>query len=82
MQAFGYDRNDEGFEKILKLSQVTLCCKREDLEKIIEFLNKVKNECENKNIDDGDHWHYRDYNDSWIEEESDFIVFVDNDINK
>jgi len=80
MEAFGYDKNDEEFEKILKLSQVTLSCKKEDLDKIIEFLNEIKNESEN--IEDGDHWHYRDYTDSWTEEESDLIIFVDNGTNR
>ncbi len=28
MEAFGYDINDEEFESILKLSQVTLNCKK------------------------------------------------------
>lgn len=28
MKAFGYDINDEEFEEILKLSQVTLSCKK------------------------------------------------------
>ncbi len=79
MEAFGYDKNDKEFEKILKLSQVTLSCKKEDLDKIIEFLNKVKNESKNKKIDNGGHWHYRDNHKSWTEEESDLIIFVDND---
>ncbi len=78
MEAFGYDKNDEEFEKILKLSQVTLNCKKEDLNKIIDFLNKVKNE----NIDVGDHFHYRDYIDSWTEKETDLIIFVDSEIKK
>ena len=82
MKAFGYDENDEEFEKILKLSQVTLSCRKEDLEKIIEFLIEVKNESENKIVNDGDHWHFRDYNDLWTEKESDFIVFVDDDTSK
>ncbi len=82
MEAFGYDKNDKEFESILKLSQVTLSCKKEDLDKIIEFLNKVKNESKNKKIYNGDHWHYRDYNKSWTEEESDLIILVDNDTNR
>jgi hypothetical protein len=82
MEAFGYDKNDEEFDSILKLSQVTLSCKKEDLDKIIEFLNIVKNESKNNKLDDGDHWHYRDYNKSWTEEESDLIIIVDNDTNR
>ncbi len=54
MEAFGYDKNDEEFKSILKLSQVTLSCKKEDLDKIIEFLNIVKNESKNNKLDDGE----------------------------
>jgi len=77
MESFGYDKKDEEFEKVLKLSQVTLSCKKEDLDKIIEFLVEVKKEIKNTKVDDGEHWHYRDYNESWTEEESDLIIFVD-----
>jgi len=82
MEAFGYDENDKKFKNLLKLSQVTLNCKKEDLNKIIEFLNDVKNEIANAKIEDGDHWHYRDYNDSWQEKEPDLIIYIDNDTNK
>ncbi len=78
IEAFGYDRDDEEFEKILRLSQVTLSCTKEDLDRIIEFLNDVRADIEKENIDEGDHWHYRDYNDSWTEEEADLIIFADN----
>lgn len=78
IEAFGYDRNDEEFEKILRLSQVTLSCTKEDLDRIIDFLNDVKSDIEKENIEEGDHWHYRDYYDSWTEEESDLIIFADN----
>ncbi|MCM1370652.1 MAG: hypothetical protein NC181_02010 [Clostridium sp.] len=76
MKAFGYNKNDEEFEKILELSQVTLSCKKEDLDKIIEFLTEVKRKIKNK-VDNAEHWHYRDYNKSWTEEESDLILFMD-----
>lgn len=82
MEAFGYYKNDEEFEKIQKLSQVTLNCKKEDLNKIIEFLTEAKKEIENTKVIDGNHWHYRDYNKFWTEEESDLIIFVDNDTNR
>ena len=38
-------------------------------------------EIENNKVEDGDHWHYRDYNDSWNEKESDLIVFIDESSN-
>lgn len=77
MKIFGYDSNDEEFEKIIELSQATLTCKKTDLDKIIEFLTEVKKEIDNTKVEEGDHWHYRDYNEEWNEKESDLIVFID-----
>jgi len=82
MKAFGYDKNDEEYDEILTLSQVTLSCNKEDLDRIIAFLHKVKNESENITVDDNYHWHYRDFFDSWTEEESDFIIFMDNETSR
>lgn len=81
MKFFGYDSRDEEFDKIIELSQVTLTCTKNDLDKIIEFLNDVKKEIDNTKVEDGDHWHYRDYNDSWSEKESDLIIFIDENSN-
>lgn len=81
MKFFGYDSRDEEFDKIIELSQVTLTCTKNDLDKIIEFLNDVKKEIDNTKVEDGDHWHYRDYNDDWSEKESDLIVFIDESSN-
>lgn len=81
MKIFGYDNNDDEFDKIIELSQATLNCKKSDIDKIIKFLTEVKKEIENTKVEDGDHWHYRDYNDSWNEKESDLIVFIDESSN-
>ena len=78
MKIFGYDNNDEKSDKTIELSQVTLNCKKTDIDKIIDFLTEIKN---NK-VEDGEHWHYRDYNDSWNEKESDLIVFIDESSNE
>lgn len=77
MKIFGYDSKDEEFDKIIELSQATLTCKKNDLDKIIDFLNDVKKEIDNTKVENGNHWHYRDYNDDWSEKESDLIVFID-----
>ena len=68
--------------KIIELSQATLNCKKSDIDKIIDFLTEIKKEIENNKVEDGDHWHYRDYNDSWNENESDLIVFIDESSNE
>ena len=59
------------------MSQATLNCKKSDINKIINFLTEIKKEIENNKVEDGDLWHYRYYNDSWTEKESDLIVFID-----
>ncbi len=81
MKIFGYDSNDKEFTKIMELSQATLCCKKSDLNKIIDFLTEVKKELENTDVENGDHWHYRDHNDSWSENESDLIIAIDENLN-
>ena len=54
MIAFGYEKdNDE--EKLMKLSETTLQCNNEELDRIIDFLNRIKN----TNYEAGDHYHYR-----------------------
>ena len=72
MIAFGYEKdNDE--EKLMKLSETTLQCNNEELDRIIDFLNRIKN----TNYEAGDHYHYRDFNKKWTSEESDFIIFLE-----
>ena len=75
MIAFGYEKdNDE--EKLMKLSETTLQCNNEELDRIIDFLNRIKN----TNYEAGDHYHYRDFNKKWTSEESDFIIFLEEDV--
>lgn len=78
MEAFGYDKKDNEYNKIIKLSEVTLDCNKNDLDKIIEFLKSVRQDIAEKNVEDGSHWHYRDYNELWTEQESDLIIYLDN----
>lgn len=72
MEIFGYDRNDSGYKKLIKLSQASICCNKKELEEIIGFLNEVRD-----NFDEDGHWHYRDYNKDWTEKESDLIICLD-----
>lgn len=73
MRAFGYERNSEA-EMPYSLSETTLLCTKEELEKIIDFLTKVHSDItEMKNVD-GCHWHFRDYDPSWTKEQSDMII--------
>ena len=75
MIAFGYEKdNDE--EKLMRLSETTLQCNNEELDRIIDFLDRIKN----TNYEAGDHYHYRDFNKKWTSEESDFIIFLEEDV--
>lgn len=80
MKIFCYD-NEEKPVKIRELNQTTLNLKKSDIDHIINFLTEVKKEIENNKVEDGEHWHYRDYNVSWNEKESDLIVFIDESSN-
>jgi hypothetical protein len=74
MIAFGYEKdNDE--EKLMKLSETTLQCNNEELDRMIAFLNQIKN----TNYKAEDHYHYRDFNKEWTSKESDFIIFLEED---
>lgn len=81
IKIFVYDNNNEKSDNIIELSQATLNCKKSDINKIINFLTEIKKEIENNKVEDGDLWHYRYYNDSWNEKESDLIVFIDESSN-
>lgn len=82
MEAFGYDKNDEEFDNLIKLREVTFSCQKEDIDKIIDFLTKARSEMENINLEYGVHWHYRDYNKSWEDKDPDLIIYIDNDATK
>ena len=75
MIAFGYEKDNDA-EKLMKLSETTLQCNNEELDRIIDFLNWIKN----TNYEAGDHYHYRDFNKKWTSEESDFIIFLEEDV--
>ena len=72
MTFFGYEK---GGEKLLKMEEVSLECTCEELEKLIEFLNKVKEEhTAVKNKTNICHSHFKDWKSKWNKEDTDFIV--------
>ena len=77
MEAFGYDKKDEEFEKIITLNQVTLSCHQNELDKMIEFLESIRNDIQKNGFLSGNHYHYRDYYKLWREEEADVIIYLD-----
>lgn len=76
MELFGYEKNKE--KKSLAISQATMICSKEELDKIIEYLQSVREEIAKEYIDTNEHWHYSDYNDNWTEKDSELVVFIDN----
>lgn len=76
MIAFGYENNEDS--KLMKLSEATLQCSNEDLDRIIDFLTYIKN----TPYEAEDHFHYRDFYKDWTLEESDFIIFLEENLNK
>ena len=80
MIAYGYDKNDEEKNNLCKLSEISLVFKIEEINKMYDFIVKIKNDIgkmSNPNYVGSNHWHYRDFNKDWTNEESDFIVVVE-----
>lgn len=72
MKAFGYEKEKK---KLLKLSEVTLECDLEEIDKIIEFLITVKESHDAvKEKTDMCHSHFRDWDKKWNENQSDIII--------
>ena len=80
MLMYGYEKY-KGLKVPLELSEITLSCKKDELDKIIEFFKNIREESINSKMEVGDHWHYRDYNELWSEKESDLIVFLEENSN-
>ena len=73
MLAYGYERNSEGISP-LELEQTCLTCNMKELTALIDFLQHVRTEAATMDAADGGHWHFRDWDKSWSEEQSDFII--------
>ena len=76
MELFGYERNKE--KKSLVISEATMICSKEELDKIIEYLQSIREEINKEYINPNEHWHYSDYNQDWTEKDSELVVFIDN----
>ena len=77
MLAYGWQKDDKDELLPLKLKEATLSYTKDELDKLILFLNDIKKEIAQTphiDINDGWHWHYRDWNKQWTEEEGDFII--------
>lgn len=77
MKAYGYKK---GGEKVLDLREVTILCSLREIDSLIQFLEKTKQEFNtvDKSTYDGIcHNHYRDYNKEWTKKSSDLIIYTD-----
>lgn len=77
MKIYGYKKDDNN---LMCLEETTVQCTYEELSKLAQFFKdsldefaKMKNDAENAHI------HFRDWSDSWTEEDSDFIIAIIND---
>lgn len=77
MKVYGYKRNSEDF---VNMQEASLECSLEELEKVISFLQHVK-EQHGKVIGKTEncHSHYRDWDREWDKDETDIIVITTNE---
>lgn len=82
MRAYGYrySKDKQYNEQLLRLKEIGLACNKDEIDTIIEFLKSVCNDIENKNAEDGSHWHYRDYNKVWTEKQPDLVIVLNKSI--
>lgn len=80
MKIYGYKKEDEN---LICLEEATIQCTYEELSKLAQFINDSLDEfVKGKHYDDNAHIHFRDWSESWTEEESDFIIAVTNDTRR
>ncbi len=73
MLAYGYERNSEDSSP-LELEQTCLTCDMKELNALIDFLQHVRTEAAAIGAVGEGHWHFRDWDKSWSEQQSDFII--------
>lgn len=77
MKIYGYKKDDEN---LLCLEEATVHCTYEELSKLAQFFQDALDEFANVKNDAGNaHIHFRDWSDSWTEEDSDFIIAIKNE---
>ncbi|MCC3864974.1 hypothetical protein K0040_11890 [Terrisporobacter petrolearius] len=80
MDIYGYKKDED--EEILELNEVCFYCNNKwELNKIIEFLNYVKNEYNNmpKEVTGDCHIHYQDWDRKWKHDSPDIIITLNLD---
>ena len=80
MLAYGYDWDSQGRRLPQTLREVSLDCSREELDRLIRFLQDVREEAAGEKLDSLSHWHFRDWDPAWTQEHSDFIILLSDHI--
>lgn len=75
MLAYGHEWSSEG-ELPQTLREVSLDLSREELDRLIEFLQDVRAESAGVQLDSLSHWHLRDWNPDWTEAHSDVVILL------
>ena len=73
MLAYGYPRNSES-DYPEQLQEASLLCTKEELDRIIEFLQNLQSKSSSFESVTGIHAHFRDYDKCWNASSSDFII--------
>ena len=80
MKIYGYKKN---CEKEYELSESSLLCSLEEINKLIEFLKYAKEYfSDEKYMEEPGHIHYKDWDENWKNNSSDFIIVYDVSNNK
>lgn len=73
MKLYGYKKDDEN---LMCLEEATVHCTYEELSKLAQFFKEALDEF--AGVKNDAHIHFRDWSDSWTEEDSDFIIAITN----
>ncbi|OZM57721.1 hypothetical protein CIB95_04975 [Lottiidibacillus patelloidae] len=71
MKVFGYQKDSE---KLMELEEVTFQTDIKELDKIIKFLQVIKEQHSKVNGEVECHSHFRDWDDQWNDNSTDLIV--------
>ena len=75
MLAYGHEWDSEG-QLPQTLQEVSLDCSREELDRLIGFLQDVRAEAAGEELDSLSHWHFRDWYPAWTEKHSDLLIWL------
>lgn len=75
MRAYGYEW-DSGAETPEQLKEAGIVCTKSELDRLITFLSDIRSHASCMSEAEGEHWHYRDWDENWSDCETDLIIFL------